>query len=136
MRLTNYAPLLGIFLVACTHGACPWKRHHAVKIGPWENIYRGDERLAGVVVQQYPETAGMEVDYQGSQGKHPAGVTFVFWDGRSRKLTYDPTGSVLDDYWLPEDMRYVPGSLAWKWVDFRFGSDPKFKSHRDPRKAR
>jgi|GEM_PF-6900240 len=97
--------------------------------GPWKNIYEGDFKLAAIAVHQYPENPYEASSYV---GKHPCNIWYAFWDGRVRQIQYDVDGSVLDDFWWPENLRLTPGSSQWEGFDFNFGSDPTFLHHKDP----
>lgn len=99
------------------------------KDGPWNNNYRGDPGLAGVIVQQFPDgDDGYTFDER--NGKHPCMILYGFWDDRFRQVAYTPSGKVTGDFWFKVD-----DSSKWIWgnVDFTQGSDPSFKRHQDPR---
>jgi len=100
-------------------------------IGPWENRYQSDPNLAGVIVTQYPEGEAMaKTPYQ---GKHPASIWYVFWNGDVMSIEYRPDGSVLGESLWKE--YFTPCSWWWGEVDFSRGSDPLFQRHADPRRA-
>jgi len=99
--------------------------------GKWTNKYANDIKLAGVTVDQFPEVANRK--YLASYvGKHPAGVTYYFWDGRVKQCTFTPEGELLNAFWWAKDFLNRNTSL-WSDVDFSAGSDPHFESHSDPR---
>lgn len=102
-------------------------------VGKWTNAYANAPKLAGVSVSQYPEVAASSV-LDSYVGKHPATITYFFWNGRVRQCTFAPDGQRLDDFWWPDDFLKRNPSL-WNEVDFSAGSDPQFKFHVDPRKA-
>ncbi|MBB5030860.1 hypothetical protein [Prosthecobacter vanneervenii] len=99
-------------------------------VGHWENPFRDNPDLAGVAVQQFGECS---YDQHHWEGRHPHEIYFFFWDGRVRQCGYEPDGTLLEDFWWPEDMRLKPHDPRWKKVDFSHGSDPMFKRHADPR---
>jgi len=93
----------------------------------WLNIYGDDPGLAGVVVQQLPDSPAGASRWR---GRHPAMILFVFWDGRVRQRGYSPTGAVEEDFWW----HITPAQKdIWKQVDYSKGSDPQFRRHADPR---
>lgn len=97
-------------------------------IGPWENPYKGDPKLAGVEIQQYPEGIGPKKRYE---HKHPASIWYIFWNGNVKSVQYDPDGTVMvSSLWK----RSYKTPADWYRVDFTYGSDPEFKRHKDPRK--
>lgn len=102
---------------------------HNRAVGPWTNVHQGDASLAGTIVQQFTDCP---YENQRWEGKHPAMVLFVFWDGKVRQRGYQPDGTCYEDfYWnIPSD------SHQWDSVDFTTGSDPYFHNHRDPRRGR
>ena len=100
-----------------------------VEEGPWNNIYRGDPSLAGVIVQQFPDGYD-DFTFEERNGKHPCMILYGFWEDRFRHVEYTPSGKVTGDFWFEID-----DSTKWIWdnVDFTQGSDPSFKMHQDPR---
>lgn len=95
----------------------------------WEKLL-GDEKLAGVVVAQYPEHPGGKREYR---GQHPATVFYMHWDGRVRQVQFTPAGEIWDDFWWNLG---AEGKGWWHQVDFSWGSDPNFQRHPDPRKQK
>jgi len=89
----------------------------------WENLYKDDSKLAGVVFI-----------YEGEQefghiGKHPPGVMYVFWDGTIRQTSHDPDGRLKSSF----DWSIGQTSGYWDSVRYELGSDPDFRFHKDPR---
>ena len=123
-----------VCLAACAHrsdtSAKPPKPQlpHDYSVGHWENPFRGNPKLAGVVVQQFGECV---YDQHLWEGKHPCGIYFYFWDGRVRQRSYEPDGTLREDFWWPD--RLKSGDARWSDVDFSHGSDPTLKHHADPR---
>ncbi|WP_461785113.1 hypothetical protein [Prosthecobacter sp.] len=135
MKLITLALFLA--LIGCVSNRRTQKEHSNLSAGPlpeahgpWENIYNDDSRLAAVAVHQYPENP-----YEASSyiGKHPCNIWYAFWDGRVRQIQYDVDGTVIDDFWWPEDFKLTQNSDQWNGFDFSFGSDPTFLHHKDPR---
>jgi hypothetical protein len=91
-------------------------------------MYEGDPKLAGVIIEQYPE--GIEPK-QRYAGKHPASIWYAFWDGNIVAVDYDPDGKPSVKSFWKGYMSRTP--WLWKDVDFNYGSDPTFKGHADPR---
>ncbi len=87
----------------------------------WVNLHENDPELAGIAFGN--DGGGPEY-----VEKHPAGVSYVFWDGRVRQTTHEPDGTKLEDYWH----RVAP----WNRLDYSVGSDPNFERHEDPRLTR
>lgn len=112
-----------VMLVGCAARPTPPAPASEYTIRPvypgWVNLHEGDPDLAGIAFGN--DGGGDEYI-----GKHPAGVSYVFWDGRVRQTTHEPDGKVLEDYWH----RIAP----WNRLDYSFGSDPNFERHEDPRK--
>jgi hypothetical protein len=106
-----------------TLGRC----QHPFKLG-----YPG---LAGLIVKQYPDSGSdfgkIKDNRKLYAKKHPAVVHFYFWDGRVMQARYSPAGTL--QYSSTSQIPVPPGNEAWRRVDFGWGSDPKFKSHADPR---
>ncbi|MGC4013361.1 MAG: hypothetical protein QM755_02420 [Luteolibacter sp.] len=108
------------------------------KIGPYENPYKGDVNLAGLEIYQKPYGDNAVEDYSDYLGDHhPGTINYHFWDGRIRSVNYSKDGKVLSEYWDAHATGTREGHgtyQSWEMVDFRLGSDPEFKKHRDPRK--
>lgn len=130
--------LAALLLVGCS---AAWRTEQMIRnerieklspaIGPWENRYKGDPNLAGVIVTQYPE--GEAVAKTPYQNKHPASIWYVYWNGDVMSIQYAPDGSVqVESLWT---RNFTPGSWWWGEVDFSHGSDPLFRHHADPRQA-
>lgn len=95
----------------------------------WDNAYKGDPKLAGVVVSQFPEGLGKKDRYE---GRHPSCIWYVFWNGDVKSVQYTPSGEIeVASMWKGYCRK---GDSLWKEVDFRYGSDPGFVKHMDPRK--
>lgn len=102
---------------------------NTVIVGKWDNIYQGNESLAGVVVEQLPENP---IDAECFRnGEHPCVIQYVFWSGNVHKITYSPEGVTIGDVWW----KVEKDDGFWKEVDFSLGSDPDFERHKDPRKV-
>jgi hypothetical protein len=116
-------PIASAILVGCVATQTTPEPPQEYSIRPvypgWANLHEGDPDLAGIAFMN--DGGGDEYI-----GKHPAGVSYVFWDGRVRQTTHEPDGKVLENYWH----RIAP----WNRLDYSFGSDPKFERHEDPRK--
>ena len=98
--------------------------------GAWKNIYQGDPKLAGVIVQQFPDgDDGFTSEER--DGAHPCMILFGFWDDRFRQVSYSPSGAIRHDFWFTIDPTTRD---IWNRVDFSKGSDPGFAGHEDPRK--
>lgn len=97
----------------------------------WFNLHENDAALAGVEVCQYPEGSAYDSKTR-YMGKHPAMVIYYFWDGRVRQTSFEPNGALREDFFWPRQLRLGPDT--WRNVNFNLGSDPFFKSHKDPRK--
>ena len=131
MKVILFALLIG--LTACVHqssksSSAPPRKTHNFEVGPWVNPYRGDPKLAGVIVTQFTDNPYVNWQYE---GKHPAMVEFYFWDGRVRQHDYEPDGTLRSEFWWPDSLK--PSDGWWSDVDFSQGSDPTFKRHQDPR---
>ncbi len=85
----------------------------------WVNLHEGDPDLAGI-------SFFGDSDANEYVGKHPAGVMYVFWDGRVRQTGHKPDGTVREDFWHRV--------AHWGRLDYSFGSVPNFERHEDPRK--
>ena len=91
-------------------------------VGPWKNRHSGNPELAGVSVQQFPDCAYESVRYE---GKHPAMILFVMWDGRVNQVEYEPSGTVSADWWWKIDKKRHDYIL--EQLDYTHGSKPDFK---------
>lgn len=96
----------------------------------WHQHFNNDANLAGIEVMQYPEVATGEA-YESYRNKHPAHVTYCFWDGSMICYQFTPDGEVID---MSDPGFRLSSPNDWCSVDFRFGSDPNFRTHRDPRR--
>lgn len=101
------------------------------KIVQWRNLHAGDPALAGIVIDQEPPEGCVYNDKSRYDHRHPADVTYYFWDGRVRQMEFEPYGDVIGDFWWREKIK--PGDGWWTDVDFSYGTDPKFRTHKDPR---
>ena len=97
--------------------------------GAWTNRYKGDDNLAGVVVQQFADgDDGYPLEER--KGKHPSMIIYAFWDESFRQIEYSPSGEITSDF------RFQTNDATggtWCLVDFSHGSDPLFEKHIDPR---
>jgi hypothetical protein len=99
--------------------------------GKWVNIYVGNPNLAGVRIRQNPIEPHAGISYK---GKHPFGISFVMWDSTVNETYYMPDGRVISaGWWSLKKTKGLDPKYFWNDVDFRYGSDPSFKKHRDPR---
>lgn len=107
------------------------ERHGVTKDG-WVNIHVGNPDLAGVVILQEPIEKHKGVSYR---GKHPFAISFVMWNGTINEIYFRPDGKIISagSYSL-KDPKAPDAQFVWRLVDFSYGSDPSFKTHRDPRK--
>lgn len=116
--------------VADKHGVYYNRSYPPVRSG-WENLYQGNEMLAGIAINQiFPEGSQDEALYDGT---HPAGIAYYFWDGTHIEYWYfkDKSAKV---YRL--EIKHYYGDISsdeWQWVDFSYGSDGSFKNHPNPR---
>ena len=101
-------------------------------IGKWKNIHEGNPELAGVEIQQYPDSA---LEAPAWEGGHPAMILFVMWDGRVNQRGYRPDGTVREDFWWDLNDKKDYYSHIWDELDFSVGGDPDFLRHPDPRKS-
>lgn len=119
-----------------SHGSDPNFSQHPDprrEVKKWKNLYKNDPSLAGIEIDQRPREGSVYEDRSVYDNRHPGMVSYYFWDGRIRCIYYSPYGDVWDDSWYKK--RIKAGDASWGCVDFSYGSDPKFKSHGDPRKA-
>jgi hypothetical protein len=134
VKRTIFLAFVSVAFLGCAHHSMLSSGFRAPRtvssraVGPWDNPYRNDPKLAGVWICQLGECP---YDQWRFEGKHPAGIFFYFWDGRVRQVGYEPDGTVYSDQWWPH--RIEPGD-DWFNVDFSQGSDPTFQHHADPRK--
>ncbi len=98
--------------------------------GKWTNIHSSNPDLAGVLVQQFPDSS---FEAPAWEGKHPAMILFVMWNGRVNQLGYEPSGMVRENFWWNMETSEHNYSYIWEQLDYSLGSDPNFKHHRDPR---
>ncbi len=99
-----------------------------------------DPQLAGIIITQTGESAG-KTNYLRTPSEHPAMVTFVYWSGLRRNCSYSRSGELIANNSLPPASLFcaktdqlLPGNNVWRYVDYRWGSDPEFLHHKDPRK--
>jgi len=100
-------------------------------VGAWENIHTENPQLAGVVVQQFPDSLDGMFEHE---SKHPAMILFVMWSGAVNQIGYSPEGEIGEDFWWDINGSDRDYSYMWDQVDFSKGSDPLFERHDDPRK--
>ena len=98
--------------------------------GAWKNIHRANPDLAGALVQQFPDSS---LEAPAWEGKHPAMILFVMWDGRVNQIGYKPSGKIAEDLWWNLNEGDRDYSYIWEQLDFSHGSDPAFEHHHDPR---
>jgi hypothetical protein len=98
-----------------------------------------DSHLAGIIITHSPESAG-RTRFKRTPANYPSGVKFVYWDGRYRNCSYNVSGELVVDNSLPTALLFCAkrdrlrlGDPVWLLVDFRWGSDPEFRHHKDPR---
>lgn len=103
---------------------------HEPSVGSWTNRHAKNPDLAGVLVQQFPDSSHEASE---RKGKHPAMILFVMWDGRVNQVGYRPSGEIIEDFWWDLKQGSHDFSYVWEQLDYSHGSDPTFKSHRDPR---
>lgn len=139
--------LIGISTCGCScttvNGWSSWERfpkYKAIDFTRKTPYKLADPQLAGIIITQTGESAG-NTNYLRTQAKHPAAVKFVYWDGRYRNCSYSRSGELETPNSLPtaslfcaKTDRLLPGSNVWRYVDFRWGADPEFQNHKDPRK--
>jgi len=123
---------LGIALIsACVHDVRYDKTttsSRKLRPGEWVNLHVGDPNLAGILIIQLPDAPREAIEYI---DKHPCYVGYFFWDGRLRVTQFTPEGEKYVDKWMWD----TPGSsYLWKGVDYSYGSDPSFRTHKDPRR--
>lgn len=108
------------------------KKYPPIKSG-WNNLYKGNSMLSGIAISQvFPEGSSDPKLYL---GKHPAGISYYFWDGTCIEYWYfkNQSGNVSS---IEIKHNYSDVSAdEWKWVDFSYGSDPTLEKHKDPRIA-
>lgn len=102
MRATLLWPWIGAALVVGCQGesegeAGPVREIRNFAVGPWVNRYADSPDLAGVRVQQFPDCDGEAPRYE---GRHPAMLIYVFKDGRANQVSYEPDGTVTNDFWF------------------------------------
>jgi hypothetical protein len=133
--------LLSLFMIGCSRpGPDIEPRTDVVQapetfddsIGDWKNIHSMNPELAGVLVQQFPDSSFGASVYQGA---HPAMILFVMWDGRVNQIGYEPSGKAEENFWWNLNERPRDYSYIWEQLDYSKGSDPEFMRHRDPRAA-
>jgi hypothetical protein len=95
-------------------------------VGAWTNIHKGSTKLAGVIVNQYPDNA----EAPAWEHQHPAMIMYFMWDSTIHEVYYEPDGSRRGEHWGPLNDNF---KHLWGDVDFSHGSDPTFKRHKDPR---
>jgi hypothetical protein len=118
-----------------SYGSDPTFAHHPDPrriVKKWVNLYGNVSSLAGIVINQRPREGCVYEDWSLYDGRHPHHTDYYFWDGRQRYISYTAYGDVQSDEWLKDKIK--PGDPAWEDVDFSYGSDPKFQTHKDPRK--
>ena len=98
--------------------------------GKWTNIHFSNPDLAGVLVQQFPDNP---YEAPAWEGKHPAMILFVMWNGRVNQLGYEPSGKVRENFWWNIESSEHDYSYIWEQLDYPQGSDSNFMHHRDPR---
>lgn len=101
-------------------------------IKAWKNIHRANLDLAGVLLQQFPDSS---LEAPSFEGKHPAMILFVMWDGRVNQIGYEPSGKISENFWWDLNEGDRDYSYIWEQLDYSHGSDPAFAHHHDPRKA-
>lgn len=94
-------------------------------------LHLGDPNLAGVIIRQN-DPVGMDGAPARKSSDHPRWVAYYFWDlVNEHHVEYDKSGRIVSEGWYKT---YKPSAyLNWMRVDFSYGSDPKFRRHRDPR---
>ena len=95
-------------------------------IGNWTNYHSGNIDLAGVRIQQFPDNR----EFEPWEGRHPAMILYVMWDGRVNQIGYKPDGSVQENFWW--QITEGNGRYLWENLDYSVGSDPNFKIHSIP----
>jgi len=98
----------------------------------WQNLYAGNPELAGIAVWQSPREGAVYESKTPYIKGHPAEIDYFFWDGRIYGTTFFANGEAWDKGWWPNKIK--AGDDEWNNVDFSYGSDPPFQTHKDPRK--
>jgi len=123
--------LLVFQAIANTQAQDALEKGHGVTPDGWVNIYVGNPNLAGVLITQDPAEKKKKAQFK---DKHPFVISFVLWDGSINETYYTPEGKIVSaSWWRLKDMKGYDPQLVWQYVDYSFGSDPKFKTHKDPR---
>lgn len=95
----------------------------------WKNLHKEDPELAGI----YFLFEGVEKEYEIVPEEfklHPPGVVYLFWDGRCRITNHLEDGTLQSSNWS----KIGTESTKWAILDYRYGSDPKFRTFPDFRK--
>jgi len=101
----------------------------ASKNQTWTNKHLGSADLAGVSIQQFPDCVHESPAWD---GKHPAMILFVMWDGRVNQVEYEPSGKIRSDWWWDINKEKHDYSYIWNDLDYSHGSDPNFERHQKP----
>lgn len=72
------------------------KAEHDSDVVRWAHRYRGSPRLAGILIQQVPDSREQESAYADG---HPAMILYVFRDGRVNQVEFRPDGRITTDWW-------------------------------------
>ena len=116
-------------LVGCANSTSVKREERSTK---WNNIYAGDTNLAGIAVWQLPREGCVYENRTPYVKGHPSEIDYFFWDGRVYGSTFSANGDARDKGWWP--FKIKAGEEEWNNVDFSYGSDPHFQTHKDPRK--
>jgi len=122
--------LLALFCINLCSAQDALDQGHGIVDGKWVNIYVGNPDLAGVFILQNPIEHHTGISYK---GKHPFVISFVMWNGSVNETYYTPEGKIISAGWWKLKDSGLDKKDFWRDVNFSVGSDPKFKSHRDPR---
>jgi hypothetical protein len=133
MKILSILSAIALAMGVC-HASDAIDHGHGMVDGKWVNIYVGNPNLAGVRILQSPaEHHHAGVSYK---GKHPFLIAFVMWDGTVNETYYAPDGRMISaGWWSLKNANALDPKSFWSDVDFRYGSDPSFTSHRDPRRS-
>lgn len=124
--------LLSVFIVSCAQQAITEVQslqegtRLSSEIGEWTNLHKGSDKLAGVIVNQYPDN----FEASAYESRHPAMIMYFMWDSTIHEVYYNPDGTQSGEHWSKVQDNY---KHVWSQVDFSHGSDPAFLRHNDPR---
>lgn len=128
--------LVLVFVCSCAHRSAVSNRQGPTQVDlaveNWNNANKERTELAGIHVQQLPDGP----DESSYKGKHPAMILFVLWDGRVNQLGYTPSGEVHENFWWNLRTKTQDFSYLWDQLEYKYGTDPEFKNHKDPRRVK